>query len=423
MKRATLLLLFASALYIPYLGHLITYDEVVTVRYFAVSPINALVLWAAPNNHLLHSLFVWMSTSILGRSELAIRLPAFFAALLAIASTYRLGRRMDRMQSGLLGAVIITCTSGFITFATSARGYSLGLFLTVLLIEQMLFPRKTTRLAMLLTMALVLVLPSMVMLIVGVGAWSLWKSRRMVPALVVGAISGGIFYVPSLVWQTSVVDFGLLSLRDMALNFGRLLTPPGLWGLLILLSGVGLLRMSPRQRLLWGSVGLMAVILTLGQWVVLQRLFYARNYLYVFPLLAIPAGMAAARLPQWCRGIIALGWILPSLIWATTQAPITADILPVEPDLPRLLDYIHTELNTGDDFIVGCCIDQPLWYYAANDIDRLAPDGKGRLIVVTTPNATLQQVLKSYNVEATCAPLERWQTITLYECSPSRDVD
>jgi hypothetical protein len=361
VKRATLLLLFASVLYVPYLGHLITYDEAVTVRYFAVSPLYALGFWAAPNNHLLHSFLVWLSMALVGRSELAIRLPAYFMAMLMIASTYRLGRRLHSAQAGTLTAVIITCTSGLLVFATTARGYSLGLFLAVQLIEQVLFPRKTTYTIVLLAMGLMLVLPSMVMLLAGIGIWTLWRSRRLVPPLVVGGIAGGAFYLPSLVRQTIVIEFGLPSLGDVLVSFGQLLEPLPLWGLLVLLFLVGLTQMRPDHRWLWGSIGLAVVLLTFVQWEVLHRLFYARNYLYLFPLLAVPAGIAAARLPIPARGMVALGWVLPCVVWTVGQSPISADILPVEPELVRLLDYVDTKLTPDDGLMIGCCIDQPMW--------------------------------------------------------------
>lgn len=421
MKRATLLLVFASALYIPYLGNLITYDEVVTVRYFAVSPVYALTLWAAPNNHLLHSLLVWASTMLIGRSEIAIRLPAFFAALLTIAGTYRLGRRMQSKQSGLLAAVIVTCLSGLIAFATTARGYSLGLFLTIQLMEHVLFPRRTARRLLLLSMALILVVPSMIMLLLGVGLWAILRSHRLAPALVVGTLSGGMFYLPSIILRTFVVDFGLLSWVELAHHFAELLKPAPLWGLLAPLATIGFFGLQPRHRWLWASIALVTVAVTVIQGAVSQRFFYARNYLYLFPLLAILAGTTAACLPRWSQGIITLSWILPPLMWTMTQVPVSADILSAEPDLMRLVDYIDTDLSPGDGLMVGCCIDQPLWYYAARRIDQLDPDGKRRLVAVTTPHATLEQVLDGHGIKATCVLMERWQAVVLYECVPAQD--
>ncbi|MBN1313782.1 MAG: glycosyltransferase family 39 protein [Anaerolineae bacterium] len=418
MKRITLLLLFASVLYIPYLGNLITYDEVVTLRYFADSPTHALFLWAAPNNHLLHSLLVWVSTTLMGRSELAIRLPAYFAAMLAIASIYHLGRRMYIAQAGLVAATITACTSSFIVFATTARGYSLGLFLAIQLIGQILFPRKTTYTILLVSMALMMVVPSMAILLAGVGIWTLWKSRRMAAALAVGTLCGSAFYAPSLVLQTIVVDFGIRSPSDLISNFGQLLYPWPLGIVLIVLALVGLTQMHLERQLLWGSIGLVAVLLACAQWEISHRLFYARNYLYALPLLAIPAGIAATRLSYVVRGIIVVGWLLPPIIWGSTQTTISADILSVEPELPRFLEYIDTELTPEDGLVIGCCIDQPAWYYAAGKINQLDPQDKQRFVVVATPHASLEEILEDCNTDAVCTLLEPWQTITLYECFP-----
>src|SRR5262245_51440455 len=103
----TILVLAFAALSIPRLNVILTYDDAVTLNYLARSHLHALIGYIAPNNHLLNSLFVWMFTSIMGRSELAIRVPAFFAALIALTLVYQLALRAKSYQAGVTAMLLL----------------------------------------------------------------------------------------------------------------------------------------------------------------------------------------------------------------------------------------------------------------------------------------------------------------------------
>jgi hypothetical protein len=94
MKRLYILifLLAVPLVYIPNLTRTIRYDEAYTFLHYADSPVHALLLYTYPNNHFLDSFFVWLSTTLMGTSLIAIRFPSFAAGLLSVAMLYRLGR-------------------------------------------------------------------------------------------------------------------------------------------------------------------------------------------------------------------------------------------------------------------------------------------------------------------------------------------
>ena len=53
------------------------HDEAYTYLHYARAPLSvALSDYTYPNNHLFHTLLVWISTRVFGNSEVAIRLPA-----------------------------------------------------------------------------------------------------------------------------------------------------------------------------------------------------------------------------------------------------------------------------------------------------------------------------------------------------------
>ena len=64
-------------------------DEARTFLDYAIRPLpDAISNYNIPNNHLLHTLLVWLSIRIFGDAEWAIRLPAFVAGVLIVPATY-----------------------------------------------------------------------------------------------------------------------------------------------------------------------------------------------------------------------------------------------------------------------------------------------------------------------------------------------
>ena len=101
-------------------------DEAVTYLHYASRSLPlALSNYSAPNNHLLHTFFSWISVHMLGNTELALRLPAFVMGVLLIPVTYGVGRVMANRRAGLVAAGLVTVSSVLIEYSTNARGYTL----------------------------------------------------------------------------------------------------------------------------------------------------------------------------------------------------------------------------------------------------------------------------------------------------------
>lgn len=111
-------------------------DESLTYLQFASKPLYlALSDYSAPNNHLLHTFGVWITTRIFGDAEWSIRLTALIMGVLSIPLTYITGRLHSNARTGLIAAALVAVSSVLIEYSTNARGYTLqtALFLAAVI--------------------------------------------------------------------------------------------------------------------------------------------------------------------------------------------------------------------------------------------------------------------------------------------------
>lgn len=194
-----LIILLVTAAFAPLLNRTLTYDEAFTYNQYASQGIGrTLIAYTTPNNHILHTALVWLTTTTIGKSELAIRLPAFFAGLLAIAMSYRLVRRYTKSSGmGLVAMALLAAQAGFVLYSVSARGYTLTMLLTLvglyLLNNQNLPARVGNYGLMFASMGLIMTLPTMVL---GMAALFLLSNTK--PPIVIGSIAGAMFYMPAI---------------------------------------------------------------------------------------------------------------------------------------------------------------------------------------------------------------------------------
>jgi hypothetical protein len=205
----TVLLVFAAWLYVPHLDDTLTYDEVFTVIHYSGSPISAFTDYSTPNNHMLHSFFIWLMREATGTQDhpvelkgvplIAMRLPAFAAALISLALLYRIGLRYLPAPVSGFACIWLMLMPAFSAYATTARGYSLSIAATLAL-WWFCVERPRPRPALWLSAAAMLVLPSMLLLTVPLALWSLRWHRRLVVPLVIGTVSGVAIYLPALIY-------------------------------------------------------------------------------------------------------------------------------------------------------------------------------------------------------------------------------
>lgn len=120
-----LICLFGFVLRAALLNRPITHDEAYTVVTWSSGSLRyAISNYHLPNNHIFHTVAVWLIYHLLGNTPTLIRIPAFLAGFALIPAVFYLGRRRSGDAAALLGAFLTAVSSFLIDYASLARGYS-----------------------------------------------------------------------------------------------------------------------------------------------------------------------------------------------------------------------------------------------------------------------------------------------------------
>lgn len=150
-----------------YLDQPMRYDEAYSFLYFALPSLRTAVSdYTVPNNHIFHTVLVWISTHLLGESPWAIRLPVFVAGLLSVPAAWFAARSLAGRGAGLFAAALTAVLPSLLLYSTNARAYTLVGLGTLLLIwvGNRLLDEESL---------------SLWMAIVGIGALGLWAAPVM----------------------------------------------------------------------------------------------------------------------------------------------------------------------------------------------------------------------------------------------------
>jgi hypothetical protein len=123
--------LWGAAMRLVHINGPVSHDEAYTATVFSPSLWYAITNYHAPNNHVLHTLLVHLSTAVFGFQTWAIRLPAFLAGILIIPAAYYLGKSIYDRYTGLFASILVAWWPVQIAYSTNARGYSLVALLTL----------------------------------------------------------------------------------------------------------------------------------------------------------------------------------------------------------------------------------------------------------------------------------------------------
>jgi hypothetical protein len=110
------------------------HDEAFTVINYTFLPWKyAIADYSLPNNHILHTALVKLSSTLFGLHPWSTRLPAFTAGVLLAPLGYLLARKRYNQKTALFAGVLIAIFPALIDYSTNARGYSLLAFFTLLI--------------------------------------------------------------------------------------------------------------------------------------------------------------------------------------------------------------------------------------------------------------------------------------------------
>lgn len=110
-------------------------DEAASILNFGTKSLwIALSDYRSNNNHVLHSLLVWIAHQMGGWNPIALRMPAFLGACFTLPATWWFVRREYNPLAAVVATSLLATSPLFIEYATNARGYSLVLLMFVLLL-------------------------------------------------------------------------------------------------------------------------------------------------------------------------------------------------------------------------------------------------------------------------------------------------
>ena len=132
-ENGAIWLIFAVVIGVVLRGYFLAqpmrYDEAYTFLNYVNRDFLHLFFYPLPNNHVLHSILVKISTLIWGGHPASIRLTAFLAGIGSIPLVFCLCRSLK--QSGIFASIAVATFPYLILYSTNARGYSLLVFLTL----------------------------------------------------------------------------------------------------------------------------------------------------------------------------------------------------------------------------------------------------------------------------------------------------
>jgi predicted membrane-bound mannosyltransferase len=111
------------------------HDESYTVTEFAVRSLWVVLSdYHLPNNHIFHTLLVWIVAHTLGILPWMVRLPALIAGVLLVPAGYLAGRALFNRPAALLGAAFLCASPVLVAYSNNARGYTMVCLFTLLIV-------------------------------------------------------------------------------------------------------------------------------------------------------------------------------------------------------------------------------------------------------------------------------------------------
>lgn len=435
-----------AGLRLLYLNQPMRFDESYTWLQYARWPwYVAISRYDAPNNHLLHTLLVNLTTSIAGDSPLVIRVPAFVAGCALVPAGMLWAWSMSGRTAAMLMGALLACSSPLVEYSTNARGYTLiGLFtcLQIVLMQRLFFRSELlgwllwivfgalgcwTVPAMIYPLAAVLgmVLAACVHpglwrhvraglkweLVVAVCFVGMLTTLLYVPVLVTTGLQGFLATLQSerLPWS----GFAAAYPRSLSASTALLLRDHNVVGLLLLAAGtvIGLGLGTPTNRSLRQCL-LLGLCVSLAVPVLQRTIPFARLWLFAIPWLCALASMGLGELlnllGQQSRRrmmpvLLAIFAVLPAYQLVREESVLRSRETGTAPDAESMVRDLPGLVRVAEPVLAIVPVSAPLTYYAFRtslDETHLNPqhwnaEGESSVVVVvSTPTAQDQELVR-----------------------------
>lgn len=325
-----------TALRLLWINQPLQFDESATYNLFVSrSFFNTLTDYTAPNNHILHSMFVRVSALLFGASPISLRLPAFLAGVAVVPLTYLTARRLFPAPAALAGVALAAVHPALTGFSADGRGYTLLICATLalFLFGSVLSERRSIGAWTLFAAAGVIgafTIPTMLYSLAAASLWALWNApRRRLRSLVLETAVAAVVIAgaTAALYAPAVARTGISALVStqyvkseridrirykgpqladrVERDWSEGLPPGAYWigGLAVLIS---VLNRDSRRLLL--SVAAGVIVISLAR----QVIPFSRVLVFAAPLLSIAAGVGLAevyrRLPR-APGYSGAAWV------------------------------------------------------------------------------------------------------------------
>lgn len=403
-----------------------------------------------PNNHVLHTILMWLSTSLFGEAPWALRLPAYLAGVAIIPASYAAGRLAIGRATGLLAAALVAFNSYLMHYSTDGRGYTLMILLALLCwcLAMQLLRRRNTFAWLLLTAFGALgfwVMPTMVYPFAAVMAWlglsalvgdrdpSYTARRFWWDAIISGAstiVIMLVLYIPIFInWGfNAVFNNSIISImRDDSYegfwqNLGsRWGDSWGQWheglGAVLLVIGVaafalGLLRHLGRERRLRMPLPLIGLAVVLAIMLLQRVVGWVRIWGFGLPFYLVYVAAGYSLVAAWLGRRLGSRWkpamlVLVALVygyltgnWTLRGGDAAAELRGAAGEVERATEFLSAQVE-ADDVIAVISPDSPaFWYYARQygippSSFEVLRDGLDQVYVVlnTESGHTVEQVV------------------------------
>ena len=367
----------------------IHYDEAFTVTEFASrSPLFFLARYTHANNHVFHSLLLWMIRLGAGNRLWALRLPAFCAGIGVLMVTYWLARRLGGETTALLALALAAVATPLVEYSAQARGYTI-----ITLLFLLLYVVDDDRLRGVLMALGAWTIPTM---IYAAAAWGFWAviTRREWHRLAMTAFIGGtltfVFYLPILIvtgldsiianGNTLSVPYPVLA-RELPKTFVQmardwnLAFSPVLAIVIAVAALVAVLRRRSAGTMLWT-----AALAILSMLIVTRKVPFPRIWIFVLPLYLIAAADSIAYLFGRLTACQTSPWVIRHSQPDGRKAGIANALCAALITAAGLLAWKGVSMTEREDFLEDPALrDIPS---LAASIRTLPPDAR---VLVTSP--------------------------------------
>ncbi len=393
----------AALVRLEFLFQPMRYDESVTYVHYASQPwYIALTTYTAPNNHVLHSLLVHVSTVIFGGEPWAVRLPALVAGILFVPASYVAARALYGKHAALVAAGLVAGSSVLVEYSTNARGYTVVALVFVVLLALATRLRESRNPAEWLALAVLAGIGfyAVPVMLYAFGAVVVWLAlslpaggrgdllrRRLVPAVVAAIVLSALLYLPivaasglgSLVGNEFVEPLSWSAFTDrlpdslVSTGEGWLRDSPLLLDVVLAAGFVVALVLHRRvSRFAWPPA--LAALAWIAPLVAVQRVVpFERVWLFLLPLYLITAAAGvmfllrpvAARPGREAVVAVLLAVVLAGSLAANavaTQSVYESEDTSTFRDGERVGALLATLLRPGDKVLVAPPVDAILEY-------------------------------------------------------------